>query len=73
MPKDNHGAESGAAVETHDEQAGAGQEGHAIADAFGPEIAFHHTFPAPGLYKVWGQFQTHDGQVVTADFVVRAR
>ena len=25
----------------------------------------------PGLYKLWGQFQTHDGQVITADFVVR--
>jgi Cu+-exporting ATPase len=38
---------------------------------FGPEIALHHTFDTPGLYKLWGQFQTHDGQVVTADFVVR--
>jgi Cu+-exporting ATPase len=38
---------------------------------FGPEIALHHTFDAPGLYKLWGQFQTHDGQVITADFVVR--
>ena len=39
---------------------------------YGPEIGFHHTFPRPGLYKVWGQFQTGDGRVVTADFVVRA-
>ena len=38
---------------------------------YGPEIAFHHTFPAPGLYKVWGQFKAHDGHVLTADFVVR--
>jgi Cu+-exporting ATPase len=38
---------------------------------FGPEVGFHRTFAAPGLYKVWGQFQTADGQVVTADFVVR--
>jgi Cu+-exporting ATPase len=38
---------------------------------FGPEVGFHHTFAAPGLYKVWGQFQTADNQVVTADFVVR--
>ncbi|HEX2037775.1 MAG TPA: copper-translocating P-type ATPase, partial [Chloroflexota bacterium] len=40
---------------------------------FGPEIGFHHRFPAPGLYKLWGQFKTADGQVITADFVVRAR
>jgi Cu+-exporting ATPase len=48
------------------------QAGAAPPDAFGPEIAFHHTFPRPGLYKVWGQFQTPGGEVVTADFVVRA-
>ena len=36
-----------------------------------PEIALHHTFETPGLYKLWGQFQTHDGAIVTADFVVR--
>ncbi len=35
------------------------------------EIAFRHTFAAPGLYKVWGQFLDHHGQVITADFVVR--
>jgi Cu+-exporting ATPase len=40
--------------------------------SFGPDITFHHTFPAPGLYKLWGQFQTSDGRVITADFVVRA-
>ena len=39
---------------------------------FGPEIGFHHRFAAPGLYKLWGQFKTHDGQVITADFVVHA-
>jgi P-type Cu+ transporter len=41
--------------------------------AFGPEIGFHHRFAAPGLYKVWGQFKTVDGRVITADFVVRAQ
>jgi len=50
---------------------GAGGE-HAAPTGLGPEITFHHTFPAPGLYKVWGQFQTADGEVITADFVVRA-
>jgi Cu+-exporting ATPase len=52
--------------------AGHADGGHADAGAqYGPEIAFHHTFPTPGLYKVWGQFQTHHGEVITADFVVR--
>jgi len=39
---------------------------------FGPEIGFHHRFAAPGLYKLWGQFRTAGGQVITVDFVVRA-
>ena len=40
--------------------------------SFGPDIKFHYRFAAPGLYKIWGQFQTADGRVVTTDFVVRA-
>ena len=40
--------------------------------SFGPDISFHHRFGAPGLYKLWGQFQTADGQIITADFVVQA-
>jgi P-type Cu+ transporter len=70
-------------VHTHGEAVGATDTGHMAADhgaghgvgqgnvTYGPEIAIEHTFPAPGLYKLWGQFQTRDGQVVTADFVVR--
>ena len=41
------------------------------AGSYGPEITASYAFPAPGLYKVWGQFQTADSRVVTADFVVR--
>ncbi|HEX6385364.1 MAG TPA: hypothetical protein VF177_11890 [Anaerolineae bacterium] len=49
-----------------------GHAGHEMNDApFGPEIKFRHTFPTPGLYKVWGQFQTDAGQVITADFTDR--
>jgi hypothetical protein len=51
-----------------------GADGHAhapTAGGYGPEIAFTHAFPAPGLYKIWGQFQAQDGHVMTADFVVR--
>ena len=51
-----------------------GADAHTPAPAggIGPEIPFHNTFPRPGLYKVWGQFKTRSGEVVTADFVVRA-
>ena len=34
------------------------------------EIVFHTQFPKGGIYKVWGQFK-HQGQVLTADFVVK--
>lgn len=51
---------------------GDGDGGHEAANVtYGPEIAVHHTFAAPGLYKVWGQFLDHHGTVITADFVVR--
>jgi Cu+-exporting ATPase len=68
---------------THGEAVGAADHGHMAADhgaghgvgqglpTYGPEISFEHTFATPGLYKLWGQFQTRDGRVVTADFVVR--
>ncbi len=35
----------------------------------GPDVMFHTTFPAAGLYKAWGQFM-HKGQIITAPFVV---
>jgi len=54
-----------------DHQQGAPAAGASQPSGFGPEIALHHTFETPGLYKLWGQFQTSDGQVITADFVVR--
>ena len=66
-------------VHTHGEaqvaSGGAASDGHGSMEktgtVYGPEIAFHHTFPMPGLYKIWGQFKAHDGHVLTADFVVR--
>ncbi len=64
----SHGAPGGRS------DTGASHGGHTATGAtYGPEIAFHHTFPRPGLYKVWGQFRDHHEQVVTADFVIRAR
>jgi Cu+-exporting ATPase len=65
---------------THGEAVGSTGAGHGDAHngvhgaegaTYGPEIAFHHTFLTPGLYKVWGQFLDHHGNVITADFVVR--
>jgi hypothetical protein len=35
----------------------------------GPHISFRTSFPKPGLYKVWGQFQ-HKGKIIMADFVL---
>jgi hypothetical protein len=31
----------------------------------GPNVSFKTSFPKPGLYKAWGQFQ-HQGRVITA-------
>ncbi len=36
----------------------------------GPAVTFGPVFPAPGVYKMWVQFQRR-GQVITAPFVVR--
>ncbi len=36
----------------------------------GPEALFAATFPAPGLYKVWGQFQRH-GDQFTASYTIK--
>ena len=62
----------------HGEAAGAaGAGGHGSSTnkpaASGPEISFHHTFARAGLFKIWGQFKTADGRVITADFVVEAK
>jgi hypothetical protein len=36
----------------------------------GPHVSFRTSFPKPGLYKAWGQFQ-HKGKIITADFVLK--
>src|SRR5919112_4275431 len=33
----------------------------------GPSVSFLASFPKPGLYRAWGQFQ-HEGRLLTADF-----
>jgi Cu+-exporting ATPase len=39
---------------------------------FGPDLDVHANFPRAGLYRLWGQFRTADGTVVTTTFTVRA-
>lgn len=41
-------------------------------NAKGPDAIFHTQFPAPGIYKIWGQFQ-HQGSVFTVPFVVNVQ
>jgi len=68
-------AGTGSFAHTHGESPSAGASHGASAGSppYGPEIDFRHTFPGPGRYKVWGQFQTAEGRVLTADFVVNVQ
>jgi hypothetical protein len=62
-------ADTTAFAHTH---ADAGQHGHeaaALPAKFGPELSFEYTFPKPGFYKVWVQFN-QGGAVHTVDYVV---
>ena len=40
---------------------------------FGPELDVHARFETPGVYRLWGQFRTADGRVLTVPFTVTAR
>ncbi|WP_055479757.1 heavy metal translocating P-type ATPase [Sphaerimonospora mesophila] len=40
---------------------------------FGPELGLHADFPRAGLYRLWGQFRTPNGHVITTTFTVEAR
>jgi len=42
---------------------------HALEDTPAGEVHFMTSFPQPGKYKLWGQFN-RNGQIVTADFWV---
>jgi Cu+-exporting ATPase len=62
-------------VHTHGQQAAAmaGAPAANPVGRYGPTISFVNRFPQPGLYKIWGQFATNGGRVVTASFVVAVR
>lgn len=40
------------------------------ATGSGPDIKFATTFPEPGVYKIFTQFQ-HEGEVQTVDYIVK--
>jgi Cu+-exporting ATPase len=40
------------------------------ARSVGPRIEAPVTFPGPGLYAMWAQFEAPDGAVVTVDYVI---
>jgi hypothetical protein len=42
---------------------------HALLGAQNGQVQFQTTFPEPGLYKLWGQFNRND-QIITVDFWV---
>jgi hypothetical protein len=44
---------------------------HALKDTPAGQVHFMTSFPQPGKYKLWGQFNRH-GKIVTADFWVNA-
>ncbi len=66
-----HGEAVEAAGRDEDVDEGAEDE-HPVPAAFGPKVAFTHTFAEPGLYKVWGEFNQH-GEVITVPFVIEVR
>ena len=71
-----HGESVGAMPDTRATGGKAGGDGHSdafAAEGYGPEFAANYTFATPGLYKIWGQFQSHDGKIITADYFVRVQ
>ncbi|ODG98442.1 hypothetical protein A4S05_08910 [Nostoc sp. KVJ20] len=44
---------------------------HALKDAPAGQVHFMTSFPQPGKYKLWGQFN-RNGKIVTADFWINA-
>jgi Cu+-exporting ATPase len=59
-------------VHAHGEplNAGAAHVGGGSTVSFGPDIVVEHTFGTTGLHKLWAQFQSANGRVITAEFVV---
>ncbi len=43
---------------------------HELPVEFGPDIVLTHTFPYPGLWIIFGQFE-HQGEVITTKFMIK--
>jgi Cu+-exporting ATPase len=69
MPADGHGfAHEHAEVEDR-----SGNPVFALpGQTFGPNLDVHAAFPRAGLYRLWGQFRTADGTVITTSFTIEA-
>ncbi len=69
MPADGHGF-------AHEHAEAEDADGNPVfalpGQTFGPDLDVHAAFPRPGLYRIWGQFRTADGTVVTTQFTVPA-
>ncbi len=68
-----HGESAAEGMAQHSGMSHSGHHGHGAETKVGARVQFQHTFPAPGLYKIWGEFQNREGEVLRADFVVHAR
>jgi hypothetical protein len=53
-------------IHSHPEQFRIVREG----DTFGPDIAFHATFPRAGAYRLWAQFRREE-QLIVAPFTIK--
>lgn len=53
-------------IHSHPEQFRIVREG----DTFGPDIAFHATFPHAGTYRIWAQFRRGE-QLIVAPFTIK--
>jgi Cu+-exporting ATPase len=69
MPADGHGfAHEHAEVEDR-----SGNPVFALpGQTYGPTLDVHAAFPRAGLYRLWGQFRTADGTVITTSFTIEA-
>ncbi|GGM55380.1 heavy metal translocating P-type ATPase [Dactylosporangium sucinum] len=69
MPLDGHGF-------AHEHAEAVDERGRPVfalpGQAFGPDLQLHADFPRPGLYRMWGQFRTAGGRVITTTFTVEA-
>jgi len=68
-----HGESVAESMAQHSGMSHSGHHGHRAETVVGARVQFQHTFPAPGLYKIWGEFQNREGEVIRVDFVVRVR